>query len=631
MELLYAAFGYLVLCISTCGTQAASYQGRYLTYSSTGVSWNTAYATCSKSGGHLLTVDNNITINALNYIRAQPVAAAISTDIWMGLHNADTTSDVPVYVWADCNHLDDNTAIWYPGEPNYVKIHRCIIASLEYEWKTRDCTETHPFFCEYALKSDCTFETADGQTCEMGGVLLRSEMENDACATRCQEDMDGSDICWAYEYNTQSKQCKLLFGSDPYMCETLQANMGFVTGRRRCFKFSDITGSEVKGEDFPTCNKIEVTASQTTSITTTSDNTPYISTTNVAATRYTLTMASATQDTTTTSPSLETTTAPTTSTTTSTPTTSDTASTPETTRDTTMTSPSLETTTTTATTTTSAPTTSDTASTPETTRDTPMTSPSLETTTTTTTTTTTSAPTTSDTTSTPETTRDTTMTSTTFEASATSAASTPDTTATAETLETTFSAPDKTTTTSSPLDDKVTSQATTTDTIIASTASTATTATRDTDTPTSTIDTSTAASSSNSTGAAYTPSLTTYLSRLDAALASSTSASSPAVASLGRHVYEVCVSVQTFTAAERKKRTDDLVDDLSLDKKNLSSYRRKKSSAEDERPSAQHVGGGVAIMLLVTAALVIILPDCTSILMHAVHGFKKKHLVAAQQ
>ncbi|XP_046360499.2 serine-rich adhesin for platelets-like [Haliotis rufescens] len=627
MELLYAAFGYLVLCISTCGTQAASYQGRYLTYSSTAVSWNTAYATCSTSGGHLLTVDNNVTINALSYIRAQPVAAAISIDIWMGLHNTETTSDVPVYVWADCKHLDDNTAIWYPGEPNIVTLHRCIITSPEYEWKTRDCTEAHAFFCENAFKSDCTFETADEQTCEMGGVLLESEMENDACATRCQEDMDGSDICWAYEYNTQSKQCKLLFGSDPYMCETLQANKGYVTGRRRCFKFSDITGSEVKGEYFPTCNTTEVTASQTTSITTTSDNTPYITTTTVAATRYTSTKASATQDTTTTtSPSLETTT-------TSAPTTSDTTSTPETTRDTTMTSTTFETTTTT---TTSAPTTSDTASTPETTRDTTMTSPSLETTTTTTTTT--SAPTTSDTTSTPETSRDTTMTSTTFEASATSAASTPDITATAETLETTFSAPDKTTTTSSPLDGKATSQAT--DTIIASTASspttetipsTATTATRDTDTPTSTQDTSTAASSGNSTGGVYTPSLTTYLSRLEATLASSTSASSPAVASLGRHVYEVCVSVQTFTAAERKKRTDDMVDDLSLDKKNLSSYRRKKSSAEDERPSAQHVGGGVAIMLLVTAALIIILPDCTSILMHAVHGIKKKQLVAAQQ
>ncbi|XP_071088827.1 uncharacterized protein [Haliotis cracherodii] len=161
--------------------------------------------------------------------------------------------------------------------------------------------------------------------------------------------------------------------------------------------------------------------------------------------------------------------------------------------------------------------------------------------------------------------------------------------------------------------------------------STATTATRDTDTPTSTPDTSTAASSSNSTGGVYTPSLTTYLSRLEATLASSTSASSPAVASLGRYVYEACVSVQTFTAAERKKRTDDMVEDLSLDKKNLSSYRRKKSSAADERPSAQHVGGGVAIMLLVTAALIIILPDCTSILMHAVHSIKKKQLVAAQQ
>ncbi|XP_067652334.1 uncharacterized protein [Haliotis asinina] len=146
--------------------------------------------------------------------------------------------------------------------------------------------------------------------------------------------------------------------------------------------------------------------------------------------------------------------------------------------------------------------------------------------------------------------------------------------------------------------------------------------------------TSTAALLRNVTGGALgalSPSLDTFLSRLEAALTNHRSAPISTVTSLGRQVYVVCVVVQTFTIAERKKRTDDMVSDLTLDKKNLSSYRRKKSSAEDERPSARSVGGGVAIILLVTTAIIIILPDCANILMYVMHVHKKKQLVPAQQ
>ncbi|XP_046565862.1 snaclec alboaggregin-A subunit beta'-like [Haliotis rubra] len=148
MELLCAAVGCLVVCISTCGTHAASYTARYFTYSTTAVSWNTAYTTCSLTGGHLITVDNNVTINVLKYIRAQPEAAVVSNKIWMGLHNTAPTSDVPEYVWADCKHLDDNNSMWLRGEPNDVQTDRCIITTSEYEWMTKPCTQTYSFFCE---------------------------------------------------------------------------------------------------------------------------------------------------------------------------------------------------------------------------------------------------------------------------------------------------------------------------------------------------------------------------------------------------------------------------------------------------------------------------------------------------
>ncbi|XP_046549376.1 integumentary mucin C.1-like [Haliotis rubra] len=292
MELLCEAIGCLVVCISTCGTHAASYTARYFTYSTTAVSWNTAYTTCSLARGHLITVDNKVIINVLKYIRAQPEAAAVSRMIWMGLYNAAPTSDVPVYIWDDCKHLDDSNSMWRRGEPNFVQTHRCIITSPGYKWKTRPCTQTHSFFCESVANVDCTFEKELGQKCEMGGVLLSKTMAEDACATRCQEDMDGKDVCWAYEYNNIFRQCNLLFGSDPYMCETLQENRMFITGRRRCFKFADITGSEVTGpaDSFPNCSITEVTTTETPAVTPT--------TSMIGTTVETITSTSATTSTT---------------------------------------------------------------------------------------------------------------------------------------------------------------------------------------------------------------------------------------------------------------------------------------------------------------------------------------------
>ncbi|XP_067650949.1 uncharacterized protein [Haliotis asinina] len=610
MDLLCAAIGYLAVCISISGTHAASYKARYLMYSTTAVSWNTAQATCSLLRGHLITVDNNVTINVLKYIRAQPEAAAVSDNIWIGLYNAVPTSHVPVYVWTDCKHTDENTTIWFPGEPNSVQTDHCIITSPEYEWKTRNCNEKHAFFCERATGVDCTFEKETGQNCEMGGVRLSEKMTEDACATRCQEEMDGSDICWAYEYNTLYNQCNLLFGSDPYMCETLQRNVAFTTGRRRCFKFSDVTGSEVAstGDLFPDCITTEVSTSKeiAASFSTTSSTT-------VEATMHTSTMTSSTPSRTVMTFTLETT-ATTTTTTSRVTTTSTTPST-------TLMISTLETAATTTTTiqkTTSAVTTSTTPNTRIMMSTLETTIAAAVTTTTTTIPTTTSSVTTLNPTSRPDTTTDTTVAPINSETSPTAT-----TTQNANTMaETTLETTSDNAITSSVTPFVTTTTASSPAAVITTTITT--TATTDTDSPTSTLATSTAstaASSSNATGI-FSPSIDTFLLRLQAALASSSTLTSP-----GRYVYEVCVVVKTFTIAERKKRTDDMVSDLTLDKKNLSSYRRKKSSAEDERPSAQGVGGGVAIILLVTTALIIILPDCASILMHVVHVLKKKQRV----
>ncbi|XP_067652739.1 uncharacterized protein [Haliotis asinina] len=503
MDLLCAAIGYLAVCISISGTHAASYKARYLMYSATAASWNTAHATCSHMMGHLITVDNNVTINVLKHIRAQPETAAVSDKIWMGLHNTAPTSDVPVYVWADCRHLDEDNTMWSQGEPNAVQTDLCIISTPDFKWLTKPCTQTRGFICENVSSVDCTFDKETKQKCEVGGVLLSGTMTENECETHCQEDMDGSDVCWAYEYNTMYNQCNLLFGSNPYMCETLQRNVVFTTGRRRCFKFLNITGSEIAGpvDLFPNCTTTEVTSS------------PAV--VSIIGTTVEVT-----------------------------------------------------------------------ASTSATTSTTPIT-----------------------------------------------------TVTTSPTLETTPKMPTTATSTSAVTNSAVTSSITPTVTTATTPSMTAvvttavgTTAARDNGTPSTPFSStpSTTATSNIGTGTSFGTSVDTFPSRVEAPQTSPKSASISSATSTGRYVYEVCVAVKTFTIGERKKRTDDMVSDLTLDKKNLSSYRRKKSCAEDKRPSAKSVGGGVAIILLVTTTLIIILPDCASIVRHVVHVHKKK-LVPAQQ
>ncbi|KAK7463995.1 hypothetical protein BaRGS_00037993, partial [Batillaria attramentaria] len=81
----------------------------------------------------------------------------------------------------------------------------------------------------------------------------------------------------------------------------------------------------------------------------------------------------------------------------------------------------------------------------------------------------------------------------------------------------------------------------------------------------------------------------------------------------------VCKSEAPPPSVDPAEVTQQIVQELSVDKRHLSSTRRKLTCAIDNRPTAKATGGLGAVLLLGFAGLVI-LPDLRAIYMHVRHG-----------
>ncbi|XP_067652377.1 serine-rich adhesin for platelets-like [Haliotis asinina] len=562
-----------------------------LTHISEEYSWNAGLDLCTEGYGSLLNVMDQTMQNVL--VRMQ-FLLSFEKDMWIGLHDRglDITDD---YYWSNCQPLQSHWTNW-DSKPLSTSNKLCVLLSQRsLTWHTESCWKTQSILCAKS-EGTCTYELKEKQTCSLD---VPKKNVNAAtlvgCEELCNTDVDGSNVCWAYIFHHQDNTCQLIFGSNPFFCENdIELNDDHSFGIRRCFNFSKVILVDAADEqiDSPLLTCPESTSSDaatTTFITSLNNDT-------LATTTFDSTVADMSSPNTSTTVSYISdqstagTPAPRTSTTTRSS--SDTSTTGGSSRETSHTTRSSSYTSTTGgssrETSHTTRSSSDTSTTGGPSRETSHTTRSSSHTSTTGGSSRETGPTTrsSSDTSTTGSFRETSQTTRSSPVTSTTGRSFPQTSTIMR-----FSS-DTTTTT------KAYSDTTTT---VRSSSDTATPPRSFSDTITSGRsfpDTSNTATYASSTSAMNSTPATTGLSQL----ATPVAPKEPVMPRANAKCICMCLNVNT---TRRLQSLNVLIENLLLDKRNLSAYRRKHGSAGDDRPSAQSLGVGGATFLIFSILFVL--------------------------